>query len=81
MTRTMRSAAVAAALTALAALAAIIAADLMPPANAQSEDETSGRIVARLLDDGRVEFGWQPSGGERVLPRQRYFPAGATVDR
>ena len=35
----------------------------------------TGRIVARLLEDGRVEFGWQPTGGARVLPRQRYFPA------
>ena len=63
-----------------AAFAAIIAADFST-AQAQNDDETAGRIVARLLDDGRVEFGWQPSGGERVLPRQRYFPADATVDR
>ena len=75
-----RSAAIAA-LTALATAIAIIAADLTPPASAQSNDETTGRIVARLLEDGRVEFGWQPTGGERVLPRQRYFPADATVDR
>ena len=80
MPRTARRAA-AAALAALAAVAAIIAADLTPPASAQSEDETTGRIVARRLDDGRVEFGWQPAGGARVLPRQRYFPADATVDR
>ena len=80
MTRTVRRAALAA-LAALAAVAAIIAADLTPPAAAQSEDETTGRIVARRLDDGRVEFGWQPTGGARVLPRQRYFPADATVDR
>ena len=40
-----------------------------------------GRIVARRLDDGRTEFGYQPQGGERVLPAQRYFPANATVDR
>ena len=76
MTRTVRSAAIAA-LTALAAIAAIIAADFTVPISAQSGD-TTGRIVARLLDDGRVEFGWQPSGGERVLPTQRYFPA--TID-
>ena len=79
MTRTARRAAIAA-LTALAAVAAIIAADFTAPAAAQSE-ETTGRIVARLLDDGRVEFGWQPTGAARVLPRQRYFPADATVDR
>ena len=77
MTRTVRSAAIAT-LAALAALAAIIAADLTPPVQAQSEDETTGRIVARRLDDGRVEFGWQPADGERVLPTQRYFPA--TID-
>ena len=57
MTRTVRSAAVAT-LAALAALAAILAADLTPPASAQSEDETTGRIVARRLADGRTEFGW-----------------------
>ena len=90
MTRTARRAALAArtarraalaALTALAAVAAIIAADFTPTASAQSEDQTTGRIVARLLEDGRVEFGWQPTGGARALPRQRYFPADATVDR
>ena len=80
MPRTARRAAVAA-LTALAACAAIIAADFTPPAQAQSDDETSGRIVARRLDDGRVEFGWQPTGGERVLPRQRYFPNDITHNR
>ena len=77
----MTRAAAIAALTALAAVAAIIAADFTPPVSAQSEDETTGRIVARRLDDGRIEFGWQPSGGARILPRQRYFPADATVDR
>ena len=81
MTRTtLRSTAIAT-LAALAAIAAIIAVDLTPPASAQSDDETTGRIVARLLDDGRVEFGWQPSGGARILPTQRYFPTDATVDR
>ena len=80
MTRSMRSAAIAA-LAAIAAVAAIIAADLTPPASAQSEDETTGRIVARLLEDGRVEFGWQPSGGSRVLPEKRYFPASIDHNR
>ena len=78
MTRTARAAL--AALTALAAVAAIIAADLTPPASAQSE-ESSGRIVARLLEDGRVEFGWQPAGGARVLPTKRYFPASIDHQR
>ena len=62
MTRTLRSAAVAS-IAALAAIVAIIAADFTPPAAAQGEEETTGRIVARLLDDGRVEFGWQPTSG------------------
>ena len=76
MTRTiLRSAAVAS----IAALAAI-AADLTPLASAQSDDETAGRIVARRFDDGRVEFGWQPSGGERILPPSRYFPVDAAID-
>ena len=79
MTHAARHAAIAA-LTALVALAAIIAADLTPPASAQGE-ESGGRIVARLLDDGRVEFGWQPTGGSRVLPRQRYFPASIDHQR
>ena len=79
MTRTVRSArrAAVAALAALAALAAIIAADFTVPISAQSGD-TTGRIVSRLLDDGRVEFGWQPTGGARTLPTKRYFPA--TID-
>ena len=80
MTRTARSAAVAT-LAALAAIVAIIAADFATPASAQSEDEATGRIVARLLDDGRVEFGWQPSGGARVLPTKRYFPANIDHNR
>ena len=69
------------ALAALAAaiIAAIVALDL-PSATAQSDDET-GRIVARRLDDGRTEFGWQPAGAARVLPRARYFPADAQVGR
>ena len=79
MTRTARRAALAA-LTAVAALAAIIAADFAAPTQAQSDEQT-GRIVARLLDDGRVEFGWQPAGGARVLPTQRYFPASIDHDR
>ena len=38
------------------------------------------RIVARLLDDGDVEFGLQQqqedgSWGDRILPRARLFPA------
>ena len=70
MTRTARRTAIAA-LTVLAAVATILAADFAPPAAVQSEEETTGRIVARLLEDGRVEFGWQPTGGafgEELVP-------------
>ena len=70
---------------ALAALAAAIVAGAvaldLSSAAAQSEDEQTGRIVARRLDDGRTEFGWQPAGAERVLPSERYFPADADLDR
>ena len=64
----------------LATLLALTAAWAAGIAHAQS-DEQEGRIVARRLDDGRTEFGWQPAGGARVLPRARYFPADAQVDR
>ena len=40
-----------------------------------------GRIVAQRLADGRTEFGWLPTGGDRVLPRSRYFPSDAEVGR
>ena len=65
---------------AIAVAVAIIAVLPAAPASAQSE-ESAGRIVAQRLEDGRVEFGWQPTGGSRVLPRQRYFPADITHNR
>ena len=40
-----------------------------------------GRINARRLADGRIEFAFTPTDGERILPSVRYFPAGAAVDR
>ena len=39
-----------------------------------------GRINARLLADGRIEFAFTPSGGERILPPSRYFPTSAAID-
>ena len=48
---------------------------------AMTAEFPAGRIVARRLDDGRTEFGYQPQGEERVLPASRYFPANATVGR
>ena len=44
-------------------------------------DVVIGRINARLGADGRIEFGFTPTGGERILPRLRRLPVGATVDR
>ena len=40
-----------------------------------------GRINARLRADGRIEFAFTPTGGERILPPSRYFPAAAAIDR
>ena len=70
-----RSAAVAT-LAALTALAAIIAADLSAPApaQAQSDEQSSGQIIARLDDDDRIEFGWRTPSGAEVFPKGRYFP-------
>ena len=65
----------------LGALALLLVAVLDLSSATAQNDEQTGRIVARLLDDGRVEFGWQPTGGARVLPRQRYFPADITHNR
>ncbi len=47
---------------------------------------TEVRIVGRLLEDGKIEFGLQQrradtTWGERQLPERRLFPADATVDR
>lgn len=39
-----------------------------------------GRINARLRADGRIEFAFTPSGGERILPPSRYFPVDAAID-
>lgn len=43
------------------------------------------RIIARLQEDGRVEFGLQQSEngswGDRLLPTRRYFPIVATANR
>ena len=44
-------------------------------------NEVSGRIVARRLVDGRTEFGFQPKGEDRILPRSRFFPANASIGR
>ena len=40
-----------------------------------------GRINARLRADGRIEFAFTPTDGERILPPSRYLPESPTVDR
>ena len=45
------------------------------------DDREIDRISARLLADGRIEFALLPVEAERILPRVRYFPADARVDR
>ena len=40
-----------------------------------------GRINARLRSDGRIEFGFTPTDGERILPQSRYFPVDARAGR
>lgn len=56
------------------------------PAGAPAATGGELRITARRLDSGRVEFALQQridgvAWGERLLPAQRFFPTGATVDR
>ena len=51
-----------------------------PPPDLQTDAVASeGRILARRLSNGRVEFGFQPESGTLVLPNRRFFPANATV--
>ena len=37
-------------------------------------DATLGRIIARRLDDGRMEFGFRVAGGDELLPTLRFMP-------
>ena len=46
-----------------------------------SDGEVMGRITARLRADGRIEFGFNPVEGERVLPPARFFPTTARENR
>ena len=47
---------------------------------ARATIEVAGTIVARELADGRIEVGFRPTGGERILPSSRILP-GAELDR
>ncbi len=42
---------------------------------------TVGRIVARRLANGAVEFGFRLPGGERILPERRFVSANAPSGR
>ena len=55
--------------------------DEEPRVDESTDNLPSGRIIARRLADGRTEFGFQPQGGGQALPRARFFPADAAVDR
>ncbi len=66
-----------------AALLAVLSTVLVTSSAAQAAEEEV-RIVARRLEDGRVEFGLQQrqaddSWGDRQLPRARLFPTDATI--
>lgn len=52
-----------------------------PPLAAAGAGGVTGQIIARRLADGRTEFGFQTTGGERALPSSRFFPADARVGR
>ena len=69
----------------VAALALSAVTAVAAPAEAQ-QGNGEVRIVARKLESGRVEFGFQQrrsdnTWGERQLPRVRFFPTSATVGR
>lgn len=69
----------------MAAILGLLATLAGSIALAAADGEAEVRISARQLEDGRVEFGLQQRvdgrWGERVLPRSRYFPADATINR
>ena len=52
-----------------------------PPVAAAGTRGVTGQIIARRLADGRTEFGFQPTAGERALPSSRFFPTDARVGR
>ncbi len=50
-----------------------------PPAPAATPEPHRLHIVVRPADDGRLEYGVELAGGERILPPNRFLPAGAAV--
>ena len=49
------------------------------PATASAPSPHKLRILARMVEDGRIEHGVELSDGERVLPSSRYLSASASV--
>ena len=45
------------------------------------DGDVLGRITARLRPDGRIEVAFNPADGDRVLPKGRFVPASAGVNR
>ncbi len=71
---------------AVAAVLAVLGAAVVSSAAVAQQADDEVRIVARKLDNGKVEFGLQQhrsddSWGERQLPARRLFPTTATVGR
>ena len=54
--------------------------DFGPP-QATVTNTLSLRIIARMLDDGRIEFGVRDPAGVETLPDQRVFPTTAITNR
>ncbi len=70
----------------LAGLGVVAVPSVAAAQQADDGDHAEVRIVAQRLDDDRIEFALQQRGpddtwGERLLPDQRFFPAGAEVGR
>lgn len=45
------------------------------------DSASAGRIAARRIANGSIEFAWQVEGGDRILPRSRYLPADPPTGR
>lgn len=71
----------------LTALVVLTALGVAVPAAAvgSQEPDVTVRIVARRIEDGRVEFALQQQTGdewgERILPRSRFFPVDVETGR
>ena len=67
-------------------VAASVAVVISPVSGQGTGDDSAVRIVARKLENGKIEFGLRPqladgSAGELLLSARRLFPTTATVGR